>query len=381
MSEKRQGGAEWGHDLEGVVDLLYEAVTDSAKWVPFLKACAESLDATSASLNIFEASWNGSVFCVHHNIDPTVYGKYVEHVRTDPRLPIMDAKPGMALSDHLELPQSVFDSSPLYTTVLRPGGIEFGLGVHLPMEGLNVGFVVNRPPDGRVFDREETGRFSLLVPHLRRAARLVVQFLKLEHQKWAALEALNGMPLGVAVTDAESHLLHANVAARQILDAQDGLLVRHGQLWGDTPESSNRLRLAIRRAVAGESPHQAMTLSRQAGTPLLLRIGALHRNFLVDRPLSLERPVAVLYVTDPDRPQETMPELLQRLYGLTPREVELAALLAKGGRLDDCAETMGISIPTARTFLRTIFEKTHAATQADLIRLVLSAPVWTPPKS
>jgi DNA-binding CsgD family transcriptional regulator len=365
--------------LERAVDLLYEAVTDSARWEPFLKTCAETFDATAAALSIFESSWNGSVFSVRHNMDHVVYGKYVEHIHADPRLPMLEAKPGMAVSDHLELPQSAFDASPLYTEVMRPAGIEYGMGVHLPMEGLNAGFVICRPPAARVFDEAEVARFGVLVPHLRRAVRLVVQFLKLEREKWAALSVLDQMPLGLAVADAESHLLHANAAAGEILERRDGLLARHGQLWGGTPELSNRLRGAIRAAVEGAAPHQAMTLPRREGAPLLLRIGALHRNTLAGQPFVLTQPVAVLYLTDPDRPQETMPELLQRLYGLTEREVELAARLAQGARLDDCAAAMDISMPTARTHLRTIFAKTGAATQADLVRLVLAAPVWTPP--
>lgn len=381
MSETGDGAAP-ARDLEAVVDLLYEAVTDSSRWEPFLKACAEAFDSGAASIIITDGRMANGVFSVLYNLDPAKLGRAIQLSHADPRVTYSFERPGQPFSDYRVIPAEDLDNSPMAIECLGPSGMKYTLGVAFVDEETMTAVAVYRSPEARVYDEVETERYGFLVPHLRRAVRLALQFLKLEQEKWTALGVLDSMPMGVAVTDAECHLLHVNTAARLVLDSQDGLLARHGQLWGGTPDLSAELRAAIRRAVEGQAPHQAMAVPRREGSPLQVRIGALRRDsLLAGQPITLAQPVAVLYVTDPDQPQETMRDLLQRLYGLTPREVELAALLAKGGRLDDCATKMDISIPTARTYLRAMFAKTGAATQADLIRLILSAPAWTPPES
>jgi DNA-binding CsgD family transcriptional regulator len=86
------------------------------------------------------------------------------------------------------------------------------------------------------------------------------------------------------------------------------------------------------------------------------------------------QPAAVVFVTDPERQTETPPELLKRLYGLTPREADLAALLLQGIDLKEAARQLGTSMNTARTHLRLIFEKTDTHRQSELIHLLLRGP-------
>lgn len=66
-------------------------------------------------------------------------------------------------------------------------------------------------------------------------------------------------------------------------------------------------------------------------------------------------------------------ELLVRLYGLTPAETRLAALLARDHALEEAAAALGIAVSTARTHLSRVFAKTGTARQAELVRLILSA--------
>jgi DNA-binding CsgD family transcriptional regulator len=86
--------------------------------------------------------------------------------------------------------------------------------------------------------------------------------------------------------------------------------------------------------------------------------------------------MAVIYVTDPDRPQETHSELLQRLFGLTPTEAKLTAQLVLGHSLDEASEILGVAKSTSRTHLLSIFSKTSTNRQADLIKAVVTSPLW-----
>lgn len=62
--------------------------------------------------------------------------------------------------------------------------------------------------------------------------------------------------------------------------------------------------------------------------------------------------------------------LLQRLYGLTKSEAQVALLVMRGEGLSPIAEKLSVSLTTVRTHLRHVFEKTGIHRQAELVRLL-----------
>ena len=83
-----------------------------------------------------------------------------------------------------------------------------------------------------------------------------------------------------------------------------------------------------------------------------------------------------MVVVDPDRGYEVDEDRVGRFYGLTAAEARLTTFLARGRRLDEAAEDLGITYETARTHLKRIFNKTGAGRQTELVRLVLCGPVF-----
>lgn len=65
-----------------------------------------------------------------------------------------------------------------------------------------------------------------------------------------------------------------------------------------------------------------------------------------------------------------MVAVVREAYGLTRAEARLAAALADTLDLARAAETIGISIHTARTYVKRIFQKTETTGQPDLVRLL-----------
>jgi DNA-binding CsgD family transcriptional regulator len=65
------------------------------------------------------------------------------------------------------------------------------------------------------------------------------------------------------------------------------------------------------------------------------------------------------------------------IYGITPAQMRLVGLIVDGHDLVEAARQLSISINTARTQLRRMFEKTGVSSQATLVRALLSvaAPV------
>lgn len=184
----------------------------------------------------------------------------------------------------------------------------------------------------------------------------------------AIAEALDCLPLGILVVDAEARVLHMNQRAAAITGAKDGLAVARGRLVADFLHESLRLRELIHEtAKSGAAGETAMPISRiSGGRPLLL---------IVAPPRRLERRLgAIVFVGDPEDEGEVLVEHLMMLFGLTRTEAALTLALLHGQGLEWASRHLAIGMNTARTHLKRIFDKTGTHRQAELVRLVLRSP-------
>lgn len=67
--------------------------------------------------------------------------------------------------------------------------------------------------------------------------------------------------------------------------------------------------------------------------------------------------------------------MLQLLYGLTNAEARLAACIADGYSLEQCRENIGVTLATARSYLKQVFQKTETRRQAELVGLIKGIPL------
>ena len=85
-------------------------------------------------------------------------------------------------------------------------------------------------------------------------------------------------------------------------------------------------------------------------------------------------PGAVLFIGDPERPVDIDPRQLVRMYNLSRAEARVAVLLARGLRLDQSAQHLGLTYETVRKHLKQIFAKTGTDRQAELVRTLVTGP-------
>jgi DNA-binding CsgD family transcriptional regulator len=84
--------------------------------------------------------------------------------------------------------------------------------------------------------------------------------------------------------------------------------------------------------------------------------------------------VVALFVSDPEAREETDADPLRRFYGLTPAEAALTAHLVTGQDLKRASEALQVTMNTARTHMKRVFEKTGTKRQAELVQLILRSP-------
>lgn len=192
-----------------------------------------------------------------------------------------------------------------------------------------------------------------------------------------AEETLNLLATGMILVDRECRLLQANRSAARILDSGDGLALRNGRVTAATNSQSEQLRSVVSRICSGftdgdDRAHSVLTIDRgEAVRPLSLMVAPLQLN----NP-GRNVPVAAIFVRDLEVRRSVPPEVLAKLFGLTPAEARVVVELVTGKRPQEVADELGVSLNTVRNQLKQIFSKTNTGRQSELISLVLSSAAF-----
>lgn len=183
------------------------------------------------------------------------------------------------------------------------------------------------------------------------------------------IATLNRLPNPVLVCERQGRVVFMNSRGAEQVGSGDGLSLSPEGVCRAGSETAELHRM-IAAAVDGShrAGPRALSVNRQSGRRPLS---------VVVSPLDIGpdcAPAAVLLVGDPDcRPLPPV-QTVVRLFDLTDAEARLALIMAEGKRIEDAARHAGITLSSARTYLKRIFVKTGVTRQAELVRLILAAP-------
>jgi DNA-binding CsgD family transcriptional regulator len=383
-----------------VIRRLYDAAIDAEKWPAFLKELASCFDAEGSHLLRVQPNERALTFSLLYGYDqamlrryggdgvPAAFARFERHfcqlMRTDPRIRLVERYPSRPFSCRLSISEAELHRSPIYRNLLRHIDVEYTLGVSIPEEDDSLILLgVFRGNQSTHFKEQEVELLGGLVPYLKQAVTLSEHLARVDFANRTALEALDTVSICVLIVDERAHVMHANAVAKRIIDLTDGISLRNGVLSLHTREADAALQRAIGNAVAqaraGAIPaSQTLAAPRPSGNePFPLLVGTLWGNHLRYGLGRLDRPLAVVFATIPEEPQEAPAQLLRRLFGLTPMEGRLCERLVQGGAtVDGIALDLNIGAETARGYLKNVFAKTGVGRQADLVAKILSTPLW-----
>ena len=159
--------------------------------------------------------------------------------------------------------------------------------------------------------------------------------------------------------------------------AGDGLTIQGEALRAVQADESARLGRLLSHAVnrtadRPPTPGGALSITRPSGAhPLSVMVVPLRTKGEApgDR-----APAAAVFVSDPEIRLDSNQQHLRQLYALTVAEARLAAWLTQGKSVNEAAAAMGITVNTARAYLKRIYDKTGVRRQPELVRVLLSLP-------
>jgi DNA-binding CsgD family transcriptional regulator len=194
---------------------------------------------------------------------------------------------------------------------------------------------------------------------------------------------LDSIDVGVIIVNGEARILHANQAAKRMLDQRSPIVSLCGCLGALRADLTKELRTAIATAQIENARIGAVGI----GVPLVDKeMTAATAHVL---PLANARshathpehmPTAAVFVARATASPLTDIRTVARVYSLTPAEARLVQQLIAGASLTEAATALGIAEATARTHRNHIFTKTGVSRRTDLLALItrLIPPVRRP---
>jgi DNA-binding CsgD family transcriptional regulator len=355
--------------------LAYDAAVEPAFWPRFLELYNDAASSESTVLQTHDLSQNRSSILSGFGISSPLQQSYNEHYsklnvwRIGGRSLYV---PGAVNLDQEQCPRHVLERSEFYNDFLKRIRTDHSMGAVITRGR-------NQAPTLTALRGKNKGEYSeaerkiarFLLPHLA-SAWVVYERLELLA---AGESVLNRLVTGIAFLCTGGAVVYCNRAAEEIFRANDGLSLEADTPHAAEPRANDQLRSALHVALSPGPlvDRAAVGVPRPSGRRAYQIVTAPLRSRFRQF-VGMVAPRAVLLITDPERPEPAQRDLLIQLYGLTPKEAEMAARLFEGKSLELVADQMHITYQTARTHLRRIFGKTGTSRQTELLLLLAQLP-------
>ena len=369
--------------FERILESLYEAALDDARWPAASTLVEESVGASGNTLIVGEGYDDDDLriyFARYLRRSESAQHEAREYFDTyhphDEGMPRLRRLPhGRLVSVRDVYTEEELKTSPAYNEGLRSLGSRNGLYVRFDgPDGLRIVWGVGDPVGGGDWQSAQLGLIERLLPHIHRSI-LIRQALAAADALGAGLAGLlDNDRIGVVQLDRGGRVLEANAPALEILRRGDGLLDRDGALDAVLPADRSRLRRLLGRALPdlwSEPPvGGSMTVQRPSGRA---RLG-LHVSPVGDAEADLggRRVAALVLLVDPARRARIDAHRVAKTLGLTPSEGRMAALLAEGLKVREIAAAQGWSENYVRWLVQQVYRKQGVSGQVALVRQVLA---------
>jgi DNA-binding CsgD family transcriptional regulator len=355
-----------GH-LSDLIGRIYDAGADLAAWRQVLTDICHWAGGGVGQILVFEAGAPAPLFNVAVGYDAEAHARYLrDYALQDPRLPAWRRLPPTVQSCHHVVDPAWLDRQD-FGAFLDDNGCRWTMAAIDPAFDGVAGMSVRRPRRDGPFTPEETGRFDLLVPHIRRSLVLMQRLEGLAGRAGIAEDVLDRFDRAVVLLGADGRVVHVNAMAGRLIES-GRLQLRGRRLRSADPGEATALRGLI-AATLEPGPRAAGVRLLAGGGTALIASGCR----LPDRrpaALAVPQAAAVLFLTPSGGNHDDLTQVLPALFGLSRAEVRLAAALHDGFSLSEIAEQLELSRETLRTQLRSVFDKTGTRRQGTLIRLL-----------
>jgi DNA-binding CsgD family transcriptional regulator len=363
-------------DETGLIAGFYEAAFDAGRLPDELHRLGDFAGGTGGAMLLWDRHVAAPALLVTTSDAgadaPDAYRRH--YARIDPYRPLLEVMPAnrwTSSADYFD--DSFVAKSAFYNEYLIPRGIRHVAAARIVADAQFDAFVgIHRGRGDDPFSADDLRRFERVGRHLGRAVALYLDVTRTRLGRAAAAALPDQLTTPAVLVDEAARVLFANPAAEALLAIEGAIGIAAGRLsparGSDERQLSRLVGIAATQGIGGE-----MLIRRQPGEA---PIGVLVTPAGPVTTLYNLAPVAAALVLLQDRSHRPTRSIagLRGRFDLTKTEAALAQSLLDGKRLTDVAAGRHVSIETVRTQLRSLFRKTGATRQADLMRILLATP-------
>jgi DNA-binding CsgD family transcriptional regulator len=357
-----------------LIGCIYDAALDPTLWRGVLQKIAAYTGGQSAGLASMDSVSKAADAHYTFGCDPHYLQLQIDtYAKFDPTSALFLFAPGQVVSIGDLMPYDEYLETRFYLEWAQPQGWVDSASAVIDKSATSFAFFsVYRNEASGLVDDEMRRRMELIVPHIRRAV-LIGNVIDLQRTEAAALvDTLDGLAAGIFLVDGQGRLVQANASGRGMLNQASVLHATGGRLVANDPKADEALRDAFAAAQDGDAALGA----RAIAVPLVASTGQRYVAHVLPLTSGMRRQAgtsaaaAAIFVRSAQLDTPAAPEVIAKLYGLTPSELRMLLAVFDLSRTQDIADALGISNATAKTHLRRLFEKTGTNRQADLVKLV-----------
>lgn len=351
--------------LSSLLAALYSGIDGDRPWTYFLKELSRWMDANYAVLIIAKPGTEKPGTFLAPGTNAQRSADYIDSFFADD--PFRSLPDGLVTSFADFIAREPVESHRAYRDYLALAGGEQVLAVDLRFAArFEARFRVMRIADRPDFTAKERAKLQALVQHLRIAVALFERLQFAGAQNGVFHNASDGLGLAVLVLDHDRRIVSSNALAERFLAEGEGIRRSGDRISFTASRDSHRIAELLERLPESQGVRRFAILRPENGD-LAVTARAL------DLPaIDAATGALVLFLTRPGTAPTLDEATIASLFGLTPAEARLAALLARGQTLGAAARHAGISSNTAKTQLRAIFAKTDTHRQSQLVGKLLT---------
>lgn len=371
-----------------IIGTIYDAALNSQLWPQVLESIVDYTQSKTAIFTVLDQLNPNYDFVYTHNIAKESLAAYQEE-----QVKVIDMKIHTPLWEkagvggvinqnclpYADMPGS--DEYIFYKKCLEPTGVAYITAVLLDAGQYRWGVLgLHRSPLSHAYTQQELDVLQRLGKHLRRALQIYRQLCAVKQENRELYQLLDCLKTGVIILNEKGCIQHTNIKARQVLE-------RSSLLW---PDQYNRLRthyaaqgkleILIQSALFKKN----LTSQHDTGGVLGLHESTQEKSLMLTVvPLSdvvsintdQQQQRVAIFLTESSQRHQLAEQFVRERYGLSNRELQMCTLFLNGLSLEDISAHCGISLQSARTYLKHIFSKTDCSSQVELMRLLMSLTI------
>lgn len=213
--------------------------------------------------------------------------------------------------------------------------------------------------------------FNLLSEHCQRARKITQEFHGLREQSGTWKHLVDHLPMAVFFVNPELEVIAQNKRAESLLENEQFVRVNQKQQL-ELKSASLSKQLVDIMSQTLNFPSQGLQLDTDSKV-LLMAVPI--RKIEMDRSLKGATTALLIFTAD----EKITPDLsvIRSLHQLTYAEARLTHGLCLTSSLSDAAKLSGVSLHTARSYLKSIYSKTSSNSQLTLVRKVIATSFAT----